>query len=105
MDVLERYKDAKENAEEKHLCPLQLEVIRRCIKLYSAPGQLVMDPFMGVGSTAVVANEQDRDCVGFELKESYHRMSVQNVRDAKRPDSQMNMHTAIAAAKKECAHA
>ena len=95
MDVLERYKDAKENAEEKHLCPLQLEVIRRCMKLYSSPGQLVMDPFMGVGSTAVVANEQDRDCVGFELKESYHRMSVQNVQNAQRPDSQITINAAI----------
>jgi DNA modification methylase len=58
-------------------------VIRRCIKLYSAPGDLVFDPFMGIGSTAYVAIEQGRRCVGFELKESYYRFSQNNIRMAK----------------------
>lgn len=69
----------KENDEEKHVCPLQLEVIRRCVRLYSNPGALVMDPFMGIGSTACVAMEQGRHAVGYELKESYHRNAVYNM--------------------------
>lgn len=69
----------KENDEEKHVCPLQLEVIRRCIRLYTRPGATVLDPFMGIGSTAVVAMEQGRNAVGFELKESYHREAFENV--------------------------
>lgn len=69
----------KENDEEKHVCPLQLEVIRRCIKLYTNPGAMVLDPFMGIGSTACVAMEQGRKAVGFELKEIYFEQAVENV--------------------------
>lgn len=69
---------AKENDEEKHVCPLQLEVIRRCVRLYSSPGSTVLDPFMGIGSTACVALEQGRSVIGFELKESYYREAVFN---------------------------
>lgn len=78
-DVLEGWKGAREEDDEKHVAPLQLEVIRRCIRLYSNPGELVLDPFMGIGSTAVVAIEQGREAVGFELKESYHLLAVRNV--------------------------
>jgi hypothetical protein len=77
-DVLEGWKDVRDTDDEKHVCPLQLEVIRRCVKLYSSPGDLVLDPFMGIGSTAYVALEQGRQAVGFELKESYHRQAVKN---------------------------
>lgn len=73
-----RTEGLKENDQEKHVCPLQLEVIRRCVKLYTAPGELVFDPFMGIGSTAVVALEQGRSALGFELKESYHRGALEN---------------------------
>ncbi|RYG37024.1 site-specific DNA-methyltransferase [bacterium] len=81
-DVLENYDEAREANDEKHVCPLQLEVIRRCVKLYSKPGDLVMDPFMGIGSTAWVAIEQGRKAVGFELKESYHALAVRNAERA-----------------------
>jgi hypothetical protein len=77
-DVLTGWQMARESDSEKHVCPLQLEVIRRCVRLYSNPGSLVLDPFMGVGSTAVVALEQGRNAVGFELKESYHALCVRN---------------------------
>jgi hypothetical protein len=89
-DVLDGWRSARESDEEKHVCPLQLEVIRRCVKLYSAPGQTVLDPFMGIGSTAVVCVEEGRRAVGFELKESYHRQALANVEraqsKAERPD-------------------
>jgi DNA modification methylase len=83
-DVLDGWRSARESDEERHVCPLQLEVIRRCIKLYSAPGDLVMDPFMGIGSTAYVALQEGRDCLGFEIKESYHDLALRNVAKARR---------------------
>lgn len=94
LDVLQGARDPKhkEAKSEKHVCPLQLEVIRRCIRLYSNPVSIqpdvtVMDPFCGIGSSAFVALggvspvtglslEEPRNFVGFELKESYHRASL-----------------------------
>ncbi|HMG64797.1 MAG TPA: site-specific DNA-methyltransferase [Streptosporangiaceae bacterium] len=81
-DVLDGWKGARDDDDEKHVCPLQLEPIRRLIRLYSNPGELVLDPFMGIGSTAVVALEQGRRAAGFELKESYHAQALRNVAKA-----------------------
>ena len=78
-DVLEGWNRGREDDDEKHVAPLQLEVIRRLIRLYTNPGETVLDPFMGIGSTAVVAIEQGREAVGFELKESYHRLAERYV--------------------------
>lgn len=78
-DVLEGWAKGRDEKDEKHVCPLQLEVIRRCVRLYTNPGELVLDPFMGIGSSAVVAVEQHRNVIGFELKESYHRQACANV--------------------------
>jgi DNA modification methylase len=78
-DVLEGRHDAREENDEKHVCPLQLEVIRRCVRLYTNAGERVLDPFMGIGSTAYVALEQQRSALGFELKESYHAKALRNV--------------------------
>jgi hypothetical protein len=69
-DTLEGWRTAGDTDDEKHVCPLQLEVIRRLVRLYSNPGDVVLDPFMGIGSTAYVALEQGRIARGFELKES-----------------------------------
>lgn len=80
IDVLEGWRSARDKNDEKHVCPIQLEVVRRCVKLYTNPGETVLDPFMGIGSTAVVAIEQGRNAVGFELKESYHRQAQNNVK-------------------------
>ncbi len=78
-DVLDGYRGARESDEEKHVCPLQLEVIRRCLLLYSNPGDHVVDSFMGIGSVAAMCVELGRDCSGWELKESYHAMALRNV--------------------------
>ena len=78
-DVLENWQHGREENDEKHVCPLQLEVIRRLIRYYSNPGETVLDPFMGIGSTAWVAVEQGRNALGFELKESYHKLAERNV--------------------------
>jgi DNA modification methylase len=82
-DILEGSKGVRDPEDEKHVAPLQLEVIRRLIRLYSNPGDLVLDPFVGIGSTAYVALEQGRRAVGFELKESYHRQALKNAAKAR----------------------
>lgn len=70
---------ARENEDERHLCPLQLGVIERCVKLWSNPGDVVLDPFSGIGSTGYRALQLWRKYVGFELKESYYRTGVRNL--------------------------
>lgn len=71
---------AKETDDERHLCPLQLGVIERAIKLWSAPGDLVLDPFNGIGSVGHQALRFGRRYVGVELKESYWRNSIRNLK-------------------------
>jgi DNA modification methylase len=78
IDVLKNWNGAREEGDEKHVCPLQLEVIRRPLLLYTNPGETVMDPFMGIGSTAHVALTNGRNALGFELKESYHALALRN---------------------------
>lgn len=99
FDVLDGWKSAREKDEEKHVCPLQLEVIRRCVSLYSSPGETVLDPFMGIGSTAYVslggrtkkglALQDPRRAIGFELKESYYRLCGRNLAKLESEQSQM----------------
>lgn len=96
-DVLEGWQGAREDGDEKHVAPLQLEVIRRLVRLYTNPGELVLDPFMGIGSSAYVALQEGRRAVGFELKESYHRMAVRNAGRARaRDEAQMTLAEAAA---------
>lgn len=83
-DVLDGWKSARDKDDEKHVCPLQLEVIRRLVKLYSNAGETVLDPFMGIGSTAYVALELGRNAIGFELKESYHAQALKNIEKKRR---------------------
>jgi DNA modification methylase len=80
MDVLEGWKGGREEDDEKHVCPLQLTVIRRLVRLYSNPGELILDPFLGIGSTAYVALQEGRQAVGFELKESYYEIACKHLR-------------------------
>ena len=74
-----QYRSAREHDDERHIAPLQLEVIRRGVKLWSAPGDSVLTPFMGIGSECYVALEQGRKAIGVELKESYFRQAVKNI--------------------------
>ena len=83
-DTLDGWRSARETNEEKHVCPLQLEVIRRFVRLYTNPGELVMDPFMGIGSSAYVCVEQGRRAIGFELKETYHALALRNLEKQER---------------------
>lgn len=70
---------AREAADERHICPLQLPLIERCVRLWSNPGEHVFSPFAGIGSEGVVAVEWGRRFTGIELKQSYWRTAVQNV--------------------------
>jgi DNA modification methylase len=67
---------ARGDQDEKHICPLQLDVIQRCITLYSNPGDLVMDPFSGIGSTGYKSLAMNRSYVGCELKQEYAKQSA-----------------------------
>ena len=80
-DVL-RYSNARASDDEKHICPLQLGTIQRCITLYSNPGETVLTPFMGIGSEAYQAVRSNRRAIGIELKESYFNIAVQNLQAA-----------------------
>ena len=73
---------ARDENDEKHMCPLQLDVIERCIHLWSNPGDLVFSPFTGIGSEGYCAVKMGRQFVGTELKPQYWELAVQNISDA-----------------------
>lgn len=73
---------AKENDDERHICPLQLGTIERCIRLWSNPGELVLSPFAGIGSEGYEAIRLERRFVGFELKPQYAAVAAKNLRTA-----------------------
>mgnify|MGYP003654365302 FL=1 len=76
-----RYSAGRAADDEKHICPLQLGTIERCIKLYSNPGETVLTPFLGIGSEAYMAVKLGRKAIGIELKESYFQIAIQNLKD------------------------
>jgi len=73
---------AREDRDSKHMCPLQLDLIERCVGLWSNPGDIVLSPFAGVGSEGVVSLQQGRKFVGIELKRSYFNDAVANLKAA-----------------------
>lgn len=85
------YNEAKEDPEEKHVCPLQLDVIERCITLYSNPGETLITPFMGVGSEVYTALVNDRKGVGIELKPTYYRQAAKNLAAVNERESQFTL--------------
>lgn len=82
IDNVLPFREAKEGEDEKHVHPLQLDVIERAVVMWSNPGEIVMTPFMGVGSEVYGAVKLGRKGVGAELKESYYNQAVKNVADA-----------------------
>lgn len=80
-DTLQRT-SAREERDEKHICPLQLTVIRRAVQLWTNPDDIVLSPFGGIGSEPYVALENGRRAVACELKESYYKQMVLNCRSA-----------------------
>jgi hypothetical protein len=90
IDRILPYKESREQDDEKHMHPLQLDVIERAVVLWSNPGEVVLTPFMGVGSEVYGAVINDRRGVGIELKPSYYRQAVLNLQAAK-PDAEEEM--------------
>ena len=84
-DTLQK-KSARAEKDERHICPLQLEVIQRCIELWTNKGDIVLDPFAGIGSSPYVAVTLGRRGIGFELKESYYKQAVANLEIAANSD-------------------
>lgn len=82
-----QHQSAREEADERHIAPLQLEVIRRCIKMWSNPGDTVLSPFMGIGSEGHVALNEGRKFIGVELKKSYFEQATRNLAKANRQTS------------------
>ncbi len=80
------YKPARDKDDEKHVHPLQLDVIERCVHMWSNPGEVVLTPFMGVGSECYAALSLGRKAIGVELKESYFRQAVRNLENVKPAD-------------------
>lgn len=74
------YRPARDKEDEKHICPLQTDVIERCVELWSAKGDAVLTPFMGVGSEVYVAVKNGRKGIGVELKDRYYRQAIENLR-------------------------
>ena len=71
-------KSARAEEDERHICPLQLDVIKRCICLWTNPGDIVLDPFAGIASSNYMALRLDRRTIGIELKDSYYVQAVAN---------------------------
>lgn len=77
------YRKAKTEKDEKHICPLQLDTIERCIALWSTVDDTVLSPFMGIGSEIYVAVKNKRKAIGIELKTSYYKQALKNLRSIK----------------------
>ena len=82
---------ARDDKDERHLAPLQLGLIKRAIKLWSAPGELVFSPFAGIGSEGYVAIEECRRYIGIELKESYYRQAIRYLKEAELSKQQTSL--------------
>ena len=81
-NTLQGFRNGREENDEKHICPLQLDTIERLIHLYSNKGDTVFTPFMGIGSEVYQAVKMERKGIGFELKESYFDLAKANVKMA-----------------------
>jgi len=75
-----QYTSAREEKDEKHICPLQLETIRRCLHLWSNEGETVLSPFGGIGSEGYESLRLNRNYIGIELKESYYNQMQRNLK-------------------------
>jgi DNA modification methylase len=77
-----QFTSARDSDDERHICPLQLDVIERAMQLWSKPGDVVFTPFLGIGSEAYVAVKMGRKAIGSELKPSYFKLAARNLKDA-----------------------
>lgn len=94
-DVLS-HRVARAEADERHISPLQLTPIRRCLDLWTNPKDVVLSPFAGIGSEIYVAAQMDRRGIGIELKESYYQQAVRNLQSVERGNDSMPLLKALA---------
>jgi hypothetical protein len=84
IDEVLQYKESKDEDDEKHVHPLQLDVIDRCVELWSNPGETILTPFMGVGSEVYSPVRLGRKAIGIELKDSYYKQTIKNLSELKK---------------------
>ena len=84
-----QYRGGRDEKDEQHISPLQLDVIERCIDLWSNPGDTVLTPFLGIGSEVFAAVEMGRKGIGIELKPSYFKQAVRNIANAGKRDASL----------------
>jgi DNA modification methylase len=90
-NTLQGFRNGREDNDEKHICPLQLDTIERLIHLYSNKGDTVFTPFMGIGSEVFQAVKMGRKGIGFELKESYFDLAKANIKTAVKEKDQVSL--------------
>jgi superfamily II DNA or RNA helicase len=95
QDVLS-FREAREEKDERHICPLQLGVIERCVWLWSNPGDLVLSPFAGIGSEGYQSLQMGRRFLGIELKRSYWEQACANLRRAEHEAKQVDLFSEVA---------
>lgn len=93
IDNVLPFKDSKEEDDEKHVHPLQLDVIDRIVYLYSNENDVVLTPFMGVGSEVYSAVSMNRKAIGIELKDSYYKQALLNLKEAEKRFMRVNQTT------------
>lgn len=90
-----QFTTARDANDERHIAPLQLGTIERCIKLYSNPGETVLTPFLGIGSEAYTAIKFGRKAIGIELKQSYFNIAIKNLEKISNEVTQVDMFSVI----------
>lgn len=93
IDNVLQYKESKDEDDEKHVHPLQLDVIYRAVELWSNPGEVIFTPFMGVGSEVYAPVQMKRKAIGIELKDSYYKQAVKNLSEIQllEPSAQLTL--------------
>ena len=77
------YKEARDKDDDRHVCPLQLDIVSRAVQLYTNPNEIVFTPFMGIGSEVYAAVTNGRRGIGVELKGSYFNQCIKNLKEVK----------------------
>lgn len=90
-----QFRSAREHNDERHVCPLQLQVIERGLALWSNPDDVVLSPFMGIGSEGYVSIQHGRKFIGFELKESYFKQACANLSAAESKRNEQDLFSTI----------
>lgn len=86
------FREARDNNDERHICPLQLQTIERCLELWSNPGDVILSPFAGIGSEGYVSINMERKFIGVELKESYYKQAIKNLTRATKKQKQLGFN-------------